>query len=489
MNTYLDVGALQVQAYLTRSYRLRGRTRGSRHIAEVSGRYRHGSGGEAGALAELLGDAAAGWGLNAELGTVDGVVSLRHPALLDDDLVQDAGRRVLRRLRECWPGASLRAVWGTGETYTDAYRDQLGPRLARHDVMVSTPAANELPLARPCEVCEQDAAVARHRVLEEWRHLCPDCLERRVQESQGTGDARATLLEDLAKLGDQRSGGTHLGTVFMDGNAVGALFSGLAEADPGVRAELSRALTDATRGALRVATDAVRGHHDPAQVDRQRLVHVNGGDDVLVNLPADRAWMFTRHLLAGFESEIRTRVGDLLGVTDQDQVEARLARETSGAVTALPSAAAGLVIAHYLTPVAVTVEAARERLGVAKRAGGGQVSAIAWTDLTGDGPSPPPWRQPWLLTDLAEAASELTALAGLPQSARRAAARRIDPDRPAVSWCRLSAHLDRLDPGNATRAALEPLHRKVGEQDDPASGMDRILDALTIARWWPDVPG
>lgn len=233
MNTYLDVGVLQVQAYLTRGHRLRGRARGSQQLAEVSRRYRSSVGDEAAELRDLLGgDAPAGWTFNPDAGAVDGVVSLRYAGTPTDEERDEVAGRVLRRLREHWPGAQLHAVWGTGEVYVDAYRDEIGPKLARHEVTFAAPAADELPLARPCQLCEQDAAVGRHQVVEDSYELCPDCRRRGVHTSQAGPGGRAVLLEDLA---DDTN---HLGTVFVDGNAVGSLFAGLAE--PEQRDRLSR---------------------------------------------------------------------------------------------------------------------------------------------------------------------------------------------------------------------------------------------------------
>lgn len=86
MNTYLDVGVLQVQAYLTRGHRLRGRARGSQQLAEVSRRYRSSVGDEAAELRDLLGgDAPAGWTFNPDAGAVDGVVSLRYAGTPTDE--------------------------------------------------------------------------------------------------------------------------------------------------------------------------------------------------------------------------------------------------------------------------------------------------------------------------------------------------------------------------------------------------------------------
>jgi hypothetical protein len=180
------------------------------------------------------------------------------------------------------------------------------------------------------------------------------------------------------------------------------------------------------------------------------------------------------------------RVGRMLGVDDAnlDRAAGQLDRATAGAVTSLPSAAAGVVVAHYLTPMATCIRAAQERLDTAKRAAAGRSSAVAWTDLTVDGPVPPRWRRAWQPPELEQAGPSLTRLAGLPQSARHAAARLVDPDRPAVSWCRLATHLARFDSSDPIRAALEPLHAAVREADDPAPGMDRLLDAITLARWW-----
>jgi hypothetical protein len=477
MNTYLDVGALRVQAYLTRSHRLRGRAGGSRHIAEVSRRFR--AGAENAVLRELLGDGAAdGWNFNPDAGAVDGVVSLWCRGTIPVEEVDQVAKRVLHHLRGHWPGAQLHAVWGVGEVYVDAYRDAIEPKLSRHEVMFSPPAADELPLSRPCQLCEQDAAVVRTWVVEEERELCPDCLQRGVHRGQGAEGERAMLLQELAERGDS----THLGTVFVDGNSVGRLFAGLRERDQ--RDRLSRALPAATGAALETATQRVlRDGEQPSEI---RLVHVQGGDDLLVSVPADRAWRFARQLVTTFETVLATQLADLLEGDDADtgELAARLARATGGAVTCLPSAAAGVVIAHFLTPMATCVAAAQERLAEAKRRGAGQSSFVAWTDLTADGPSSPGWRRPWSLAELELAGPSLSRLTSVPPSARHAIVRLIATNRPALSWCRVAAYLNRLDRDDPIRVALQPLHAAVREADDPAPGMDRLLDAVTLARWW-----
>jgi hypothetical protein len=313
--------------------------------------------------------------------------------------------------------------------------------------------------------------VARDQVVDEMRELCLDCLRRGVHQRQGGAGERAVLLEDLT-LGDS----THLATVYMDGNAVGALFAGLQEQEQ--RDRLSRSLSIATGAALDAASEVLR--RDGAQ----RLVHVRGGDDLLISLPAERAWRFARQLLATFEATMANHMADLLGADDVGELAARLGRATSGAVTSLPSAAAGVVVAHYLTPIATLVAAAQERLDEAKRDAAGRRSTVAWTDLTADGPSPPGWRRPWSLAELERADQTLSQIAGVPESARHAVSRLIEPGRPALSWCRLTAYLGRLDREDPVWMALQPLHDEVRKADDPAPGMDRLLDAVTIARWW-----
>lgn len=86
MNTYLDVGVLRIQAYLSRSKRLRARARASGGISERSERYSSANRTDSdAALAELVGGDTNGWRFNEELGKVDGVVSLVHAGPVSAD--------------------------------------------------------------------------------------------------------------------------------------------------------------------------------------------------------------------------------------------------------------------------------------------------------------------------------------------------------------------------------------------------------------------
>lgn len=485
MNTYLDVGVARIQAYLSRSNRLRSRARASSGITDLSTRFSARAGEPTVSLAELLGRLADGWRFNEELGKIDGVISLVHNGSLTDGHVAPVAEQVLATLRAHWPGADLTAVWGDGGSYVEAYRDHLRPALAQagKQTRSSTAAAAELPLGQPCGLCEQDIAVQVEQVVEKRYGLCVDCLNRGVHRSGAKAGTRATLLEEIAERGKPAN---HLGTVFLDGNAVGALFDGLSRAAPDTRHHLSRALSDATAQALEAAVEHIRKAEEARDLTIH-LTHVSGGDDVLVSVPADRCWSFTRKLVSGFTDEVSAAIGRLLGVdpAEPDLVREKLRMVTGGAVTELPSAAAGVVIHHHTSPFALVVEAAHERLRAAKQAVQGSAPALAWTDLTIDGDQPPSWRQPWPAADLKRAEPSLARLATAPASARHTAARLIDPAQPATSWCRLQVHLERLDrDDSAIRDGAQAYLDDAARADDPAPAMTRLLDALAIARWW-----
>jgi hypothetical protein len=262
----------------------------------------------------------------------------------------------------------------------------------------------------------------------------------------------------LAKLGDDSGNRNHLATVFADGNAIGSLFGRVvASGDPEAKKHVSRAVSQATRRALAVATRAVL----PEEIGSNKvpvIPHVVGGDDLLVSVVADRAWQFVTTYLSSFEQHL----------LEDPAVHPFMLNGTP------PSASAGVVFAHATFPFRRAVELSEAALKHAKREQAGRFPAVAWLDVTQDGEHAPEHRVAWKLEQLLAAGDALRQLrAEVPPSGRAVLERLIDPADPALSKARIGDHMRRLN----RHSVVEPFLGGGGS-------IVRLADALSLVRWW-----
>lgn len=352
MPQYLDIGVVRIQRYLGRWPALAGRRNAS---AMVSGAMRPHSVGEV-----LDGRATA----NPEAGEVDGVMSLlvadgHDPAALAVEAITE--------LRRLLPAADLEATWAQGDDYLSAY-----PKMRRQvrdgGGLLSLPASHGFPVLKVCDLCRADAAVTEVRRPDGRVKVCLDCGARAEQPHgsraeqmlrEATGWQMAKDFRQLAALGDDGEKGNHLALVMADGNSFGAFFTALTRSGK-PREDVAKAFKVATNVALQHATNEMGDVDGVSRV----LPHVVGGDDVLVSLPATYGWRFVTTYLRFFNTLIETAVKDI------------------GSGLPVPTASAALVFAHQSWPFDRAAELADDLLRLAKRAGQGEHSTVAWQEVT-----------------------------------------------------------------------------------------------------------
>lgn len=461
MPLYLDIAAVHIQRYLSRTPTLEGRRGASAALVAATQKVLNDT--DLAALAEI----------NREAGEVDGVLSLVLP---DGDASEATLTKVLDRalalLRAELPGAEFQAVWGAGDSYLTAYTGPIMRNREKGDVRVDLPAGAGFPAVLSCAVCHTDPATEtlppRGEETEE-RKVCADChmrLSRETRELGYTSEGRLTEcvgapdrpdgFEGLAELGDPASGRTHLATVHADGNRVGEFFSEVAQQEGADRARIVEGLSTCTFEALAAATCAVRRE----QAEKLCVVpHLIGGDDVLVSLPADRGWKFTITFLHEFGEGIR-----------------RLLRKYGLDQMTPPTMSAGLVFSRKNFPFTLLVEETERCLRGAKSAGAGKRSGIQFVDITTDGPGAPGQAVP--LATLRAHRQALNKLSKMPRSHRYRLAEELRDAGPTTVRT-LAARLGRTD----TLAPFFPDERDTASPE----AEDRLIDvaqALRITRWW-----
>lgn len=457
MPHYVDIGVVRIQRYLSRTPTLAGRRAASAALVRATT-----------VPADLLGDHAR---RNEQAGKVDGVLSLvvdspeiRHTLLPG----------VLAHMRGELPGAEFQVTWGPGRDYLRASTEELKPRIARGDAQFDLPAGAEFPLAALCGICRVDPAIARVDLGADdgMRDACADCVMR--HEPNARWQARLSTEHQLAKdvgvsgvppgfneLAALAGNGNkeHLATVHADGNAVGQFFDTLARTGdvnlPHVVAELTRC----TRDALAAATCAVRCRDDKAL---WVVPHVLGGDDVLVSLPADRAWRFTMEF-----------------VRDFGQRTTRLVRGLHIDGLTAPTMSAGMVFARRNYPFAMTVEHAERCLRQAKSEGAGTRACIGFADVVRDAAGASEDGVDRVPLGAAEhLGDKLSGLARLPRSSQVQLATALD--RGGLERARAQAA--RLGHTEVITPFLLDGKAAAHEGDADVIGLGQ---ALRIARWWP----
>jgi hypothetical protein len=305
--TYLDIGAVRIQRYLSRTPRLKGVRGASGWLSWFTDR------DELKKLVERL--ALDGVEVNLSAGDADGIVPLRLPPAPDAE-VEKVARLVMSEMQAALPGVELTAAWGTGEHYVDIYRDTIKVQHASPRV-TSGPAGADFPALESCAECRVDAAMATIDIHEDRSlAVCADCyaryegLYRRpglasgVPPYRGENDLLDRIglspqdnvvqhFQELARLGDPDGNRNHVATVSIDGNAMGAFFDRVAGSGVvDLKQRVSNAVSEATRASLAAATKHIMESNPKNSVKVPVIPHVLGGDDLLLTVVADQAWRF-----------------------------------------------------------------------------------------------------------------------------------------------------------------------------------------------------
>lgn len=498
---YLDVAAVRIQAWLARSRNLRG-WRGASIMLQ-----------QATSHEEWKDKLPAGTEWNDEVGDLDGVVSLKASDPSDEravgDVLTNAARDVARDLRRRLPHCDLQAVTASGVSYAEAY-PAITAKIAAGDLVVDMPARpTEVILAVPCHDCRQAPAEVSCPEPDGTHLACGECA-RRVKSAGGTKGGwekrspkpERDVTARLRALGfevqfpddfkDMAGDETQIALIYADGNKVGAFLEQAAKHPKPSKDEIVRAISAATVGA--VAT-TIRGRFQPGH-KVPVLVHVAGGDDMMLSARACDAWPLTRALLAGFTSELGK--------------EGRF--WPPSVLKTLPTLSAGLVFHHRTDPFPDMTRLAKGQLKNAKREVKGAHASISFLDVTADGGEPPAGRPACRLDDLAAKDSLLGQLAAVPESQRNTLMALIRQIDAAVAF-NLSLPPEDVDLTLRTEAAEAKLARRVSDggheaicqvvlDSDEASrqaaaaalavdhpdrfrSRRRLRDALDVARWWP----
>ncbi|TDD49643.1 Cas10/Cmr2 second palm domain-containing protein [Saccharopolyspora elongata] len=446
MSVYLDIGVVHIQSWLTRTTKLRGRRGGSTMISEAT-------------VPEAIDKVLEGMRdkvvRNDEAGDIDGVVALK--LLVDDqDIERRVRQRVISHLRGKLPTATLRAGTFVGGNYAEA---KLSPA-KREDTW--SPAVSDWPPGRPCGWCYSWPATPNN-ADEENNRLCGECAQRKAaaidaeqgermprQEKEllsrlGTTTRVPNMMKDLAKLS---SGGTHVALIYADGNAIGKFIGDLHTMRHEKRArellqKVTKVIDESTWEALVAAVREIWDSDTAPPV----IPHLVGGDDVLISVPADRAWDFVRKLQSEFSRVIGNATGGT-GVTP-------------------PSLSAGIVFHRHIKPLHVMHDLVSTLLRSAKALYLGAEAAIAWQDATRDGEEPID-RTPFRHAKLEAETPKLAALAALPNAARQRLAELLRSHDLGTKP--VEEHLRRL--GLAGKVA--------SFREDPIL----LADALGMVHWW-----
>lgn len=515
----------------------------------------------------------------------------------DDDVARERARTaallVAEHIRSNLPACPLTATWGRGASYVEAYATDMEIRVRSGDILLDFAGdVDELVLARACQGCRQARVVWERLPIIETQEdplsmdLCPDCASRfalagrskatvigRLPASQrDLAQALNSLLikdplakdqvdlfpsdfSELAARGDSREGdaATHLALIMADGNGIGALMKewlterrGAAKDDPSTLVPKNKvvssldwatkqAIVESTRTTFREWVERHRESGDANQDDPAPpvLVHLAGGDDLLLSVPAAHAWTFARHLAGSFERACTAHHAHV-----EDLKSAELERESTSVPGPVsnplrlafgadrpPTLSIGMVFHHSSHPFADVVEKAEAQLGHAKGSTdvvtdeatkasssvtheneGLSVSdaTIAFHDLTADGERPPQrepsrvpvsghiglQRRPVTVKWLNSQGGALDALASTSRSHRSMLTGllrecREGKEGAAETLGRRVADLE--DPGIAKALMTAPASTSENLATEPEL-RNHLRLCLDIARWWPEPP-
>lgn len=506
MPVYLDIGAQRIQSWIAATPKLdhlRGASRALKDRTAAGKSDPRQPGAKATGITAWLASQPGliGCEVATEAGEKDGIVVLRCPNMAKADA---AAPQLLAHLQQELPRVEWAGWWVEAPTYLDAYlaQERGEPGVRR---ITGYPALYEVPVLEQCAGCRQEPrritpegsstegvdCGARTEARESPRDLLYglpgrwpadfETLALRGGLAARTQDG--TAVRPAPRALGRKDSRNHLALIKADGNKVGQLFRALsrhAHALPSLHGSAVADLNAHTQAAVHQAAWAIS--EADAEV-KAALPHYVGGDDVLVSVPAALAWRFATELARAFEelrgTWLRQLDGDLAG-DGGPSVRAE--------VTALieqVSLGIGMVFARADHPLAATLQVADAALDAAKHLPRGEVSGIAWVDLSAEGIAGARRGRTWTQyipaaqarRELAELADDpvAEALFAVPPAGRarlahviRGAANAAEANTRAALWCQNTGRPDSL--------------LKAVERDAAA-----LLPLLSRARWWPDV--
>ena len=410
MTCFASIGVRQIQGYLARSRRLWGRRGASdmlAYLTDTTGatdRVEERSFETAGEILQGF----PGVTVNDEAVDVDSVLNIRGE---DPGEVRKATETLALNIKLHLPAAHVHTSLREAACYRDVIRDEDRDKAA--ETRQYPPSMIEFPLAHHCDECSSGMASEETPVGGETLRLCGDCTSRAPREGRNRllkwsllgGVQQGFMVEqvmlsalqdggfkevnwkqvehfkELAQLGDLGSEGSrthtgnHVATIFADGNGFGKLFRELraaaAESEDGLQElrRVSKAVKDATKRALQKGIEEITDDRVAAANRMPAVPHILGGDDVLVTVPATKAWPFLIAFLKHLEQEAGS--------------------DTFGLGAGKVSFSAGMVICKLAYPIGDQVELATTLLRTAKEAVRGEDWSFAWLDVTNEGPKPP----------------------------------------------------------------------------------------------------
>ncbi len=520
MTTYLVLSAVRIHTWLTRTPRLRYLRGASAALKDATAR----------AVIEATEPVVRGrasW--CDEAGEVSGVVALETAEGVDPARVAD---EVAANVREVLPAAELEAWWVEAPDYVTAFlawdrETQTGLWTEQVGRATYLPAPADTPLANTCSGCRCEPVDPMNGVTpmpdgEAPEHLGPDCVSRRDHSEQpwfhiGVHGRPAKDFEGLAQKGGvdptgirgdtpvgRRKTNNHLATVSADGNGVGSFMASLASAytgsDEGMRQALatlrrhaSVALDTATSEALRRAIKVIsRNQQQVVPV----IVHLAGGDDIVVSVTAPLAWRFVTELGTAFRQELLLQLEPHLdalddAVTRAEAVDATKTGQTIHDAVGAMSLGIGVAFAHESYPFVDAQHLAESAMAQAKKERGGKTSAVTWIDLTVEDRIPPGRCVDVSVLDDQMDAPEGPAVFDLPPHARAVLGTLLTdqwggrPDRAEHAGLQLRTWAKRRTREDAGAAqlpgSLNPQARGPIRQADLVD----LRDQLSRARWWP----
>ena len=475
MTAFVDVGFKQVQEYLGRSRTLWGRRGASDlllHASDATGQFSHRASqlGMSDIVKTTLRSFEPQVKVNADALDIDGVISLTSS---DNDKSWEAGLTLARAIRTQLPAITIEVSLRDHPSYAASLAQDATDHPKRKRTYWPRPF--ELPLQKLCDECGQSGASDYLADKDSW--VCPDCWQRRPRKPRGQLYRALKKSRDpgvqvtsgflaeqrLWTVIDSQTGAGRELAVAEDFAAIAkmpALADDVTEQSLDDLRTLSKGIKEATGEALLKATLEILR---PDDTQLPVVPHIQGGDDILVTVPALRAWRFLRVFLEASQQ----------GYTAFGQPDRH------------PTMSAGIVICHDAFPIGDQVELAEELLRQAKRHVLGNGMSFAWTDVTWDGPRPAAGRPAWDLTKLNNRAKTLNTVVELPGSTRSSLRTMLSDPDPAARQARLQHFVTRMPESAPFLSGVLGADWTQSEVLSQAATQD-VLDTLSLGRWWSE---